>query len=152
MDKRFFLALFLSLIVIALSQLLFPPVKSANGPSAATAKDSGSVSNTASSTQRAVAPTPIAAPSQSRATVTVPNAAMTVVAETTEITTSKAIYRFSSVGATPVSVVMRDYKRQSLPGGDVDLGVPGASLLAYRLVTPTDTADLSQVPFSLSRT
>ena len=42
---------------------------------------------------------------------------------------------------------MRDYKRQSASGGFVDLGVPGASLLGYRLVTPTDTADLSQVPF-----
>jgi YidC/Oxa1 family membrane protein insertase len=73
------------------------------------------------------------------------------VAEATEISTPKAIYRFSNVGAAPVSIVMRDYKRHSPAGGLVDLGVPGAPLLAYRLVTPTDTADLSQVPFSLSR-
>jgi len=55
------------------------------------------------------------------------------------------------VGAAPVSIVMREYQRQSASGGHVDLGIPGASLLGYRLVTPTDTADLSQVPFSLSR-
>jgi YidC/Oxa1 family membrane protein insertase len=150
MDKRFFLALFLSLIVIALSQLLFPPVKPVTVSPTGTEKDSSPASNTASSTQPTLAPVPIAAPSQSRA-IAVPSAATTVMAETTEITTPKAIYRFSNVGATPVSVVMRDYKRQSPSGGQVDLGVPGAPLLGYRLVTSTDTADLSQVPFSLSR-
>jgi YidC/Oxa1 family membrane protein insertase len=152
MDKRFFLALFLSLIVIALSQLLFPPVKPVTVPPPGTAKDSSSASNTVSSTQPTVTPPPIAAPSQSPATFTVPATVMTVAAaQTTEITTPKAIYRFSNVGAAPVSVVMRDYNRQSASGGSVDLGIPGASLLGYRLVTPTDTADLAQVPFALTR-
>jgi YidC/Oxa1 family membrane protein insertase len=149
MDKRFFLALFLSLIVIALSQLLFPPVKPVTVPPSGAAKNSSPAPSAVSSTQPAVIPAPDTAPSQSRATVAVPNAV--VVAQTTEITTPKAIYRFSNVGAAPVSVVMRDYKRQSPSGGSVDLGVPGASLLGYRLVTPTDTADLSQVPFALTR-
>ncbi len=49
-----------------------------------------------------------------------------------------------------MSVVMRDYRNQSR-GGPVDLAGAGFPLLSYRLVTPTDTADLSQVPFSLSR-
>lgn len=156
MDKRFFLALFLSLIVIALSQLLFPPVKPATAPSAEPAKDSSSRPQTGSSTQSSVAPPPVAVPSEARASATAPGAttsgaAVAVTAEATEITTPKAIYRFSNVGAAPVSIVMRDYQRQSASGGFVDLGVPGASLLGYRLVTPTDTADLSQVPFSLSR-
>jgi YidC/Oxa1 family membrane protein insertase len=155
MDKRFFLALFLSLIVIALSQLLFPPVRPTTVQPAGTAKDSSSASNTASSTQPAVTqpsvtPTPITTPSQTRA-ATARGVVTTAAAETTEITTAKAIYRFSNVGAAPVSIVMRDYQRQASSGGHVDLGVPGASLLGYRLVTPTDTADLSQVPFSLSR-
>ncbi|HMF87246.1 MAG TPA: hypothetical protein VK575_04150, partial [Gemmatimonadaceae bacterium] len=151
MDKRFFLALFLSLIVIALSQLLFPPVKPATVPLTGTAKDTSSTSQAASSTQPSVAPAPIAAASQTRITAAVPGATTTVAAETTEITTAKAIYRFSNIGAAPVSIVMRDYQRQASSGGHVDLGIPGASLLAYRLVTPTDTADLSQVPFSLSQ-
>jgi YidC/Oxa1 family membrane protein insertase len=151
MDKRFFLALFLSLIVIALSQLLFPPVKPPAIPPAVTARDTSSTSQTASSTRPSIAPAPIATPSQTRASAVVPSATTMVTAETTEIATPKAIYRFSNVGAAPVSIVMRDYMRQSASGGFVDLGVPGTSLLAYRLVTPTDTAELSQVPFSLSR-
>ena len=150
MDKRFFLALFLSLIVIALSQLLFPPAKPVTVSPARTATDSSDTSKAASSTQP-VASVPIATPSQTRATATAREVESAVTAETTEIGTPKAIYRFSNVGAAPVSIVMRDYERQSAAGGHVDLGIPGASLLGYRLVTPTDTADLSQVPFVLSR-
>lgn len=71
--------------------------------------------------------------------------------ETTVVSTLRAIYKFSNVGAAPVSVVMRDYKNQSASGGLVDLAVTGSPLLGYRVVTPTDTIDLSQVPFSLSR-
>jgi YidC/Oxa1 family membrane protein insertase len=78
-------------------------------------------------------------------------AANTVTSETTTVTTAKAIYRFSNLGAAPVSVVMRDYRSRSPSGGPVDLVVAGSPLFAYRLVTPTDTVDLSQVPFSLLR-
>ena len=74
----------------------------------------------------------------------------TMVAETTVVTTPKAIYKFSNVGAVPASVVIRDYKNRSASGGLVQLGVPGSSLLSYRLVTPVDTADLSQIPFRLT--
>lgn len=76
---------------------------------------------------------------------------MRPVAEMTAVTTPKAIYRFSNVGAAPVSIVIRDYKNQSTNGGLVDLGVSGSPLLSYQLVTPTDTADLSLVPFALTQ-
>ena len=150
MDKRFFLALFLSLVVIALSQFLFPPAKPVPGPPAGTATDSSDTSKAVSSTQPSVAPITVASP-PTRAIVPAPGVATAIAAQTTEISTQKAIYRFSNVGAAPVSIVMRDYQRQSAAGGHVDLGIPGASLLGYRLVTPTDTADLSQVAFALSR-
>ena len=76
---------------------------------------------------------------------------MQLVAETTAVTTPRAIYKFSTAGGGPVSIVIRDYKNQSANGGLVDLGVPGSPLLSYQLITPTDTADLSQVPFALTR-
>jgi YidC/Oxa1 family membrane protein insertase len=153
MDKRFFLALFLSLIVIALSQLLFPAAKPA--PRTAVAKDSIPVrQETASSTEPPAARTPMAAPSQPAASAPASKTvtAATVAAETTTVTTPKATYRFSSVGAAPAAVVMRDYGNRSPSGGLVSLSGSGSPLLGYRLVTPTDTADLSRVPFSLSRT
>jgi YidC/Oxa1 family membrane protein insertase len=157
MDKRFFLALFLSLIVIAVSQLLFPPSKPATVTPSATGKDSistlnGTVSSTEPATEPTVTTAPIAAPSRPRAgTVAPSDVAMAKTAETTTVSTVKAIYKFSNVGAAPVSVVTRDYQNRSGLGGPVDLSVGGSPLLGYRLVTPTDTVDLLQVPFSLSR-
>ena len=155
MDKRFFLALFLSLIVIAISQLLFPPTRPA-------VNNRGSISRNASSTPSAVtsstdslpanANSPrLVAPSQNRPTA-VPNAPTTLgAAEITSVNTPKAVYKFSNVGAAPVSIVMRDYQSRSASGSLVDLAVADSPLLVYRLVTPTDTADLEKTPFSLAR-
>lgn len=158
MDKRFFLALFLSLIVIAISQLLFPPTKPTPSSQSAIGKDSISgLKNTASSTQplatqSSAAQVPATASPQGRVReAATGNAQVRPVAETTAVTTPKAIYRFSNVGAAPVSIVIRDYKNQSTNGGLVDLGVSGSPLLSYQLVTPTDTADLSLVPFALTQ-
>jgi len=154
MDKRFFLALFLSLIAIAVSQLLFPPSKP---PAPNRAADSTSaMANTASSTlpvaaQPSTRQAPETTVSQARAAVATKQAPANAVAETTVVTTPKAIYKFSNIGAVPVSVVIRDYKNRSGKGGLVELGVPGSSLLSYRLVSPADTADLSQIPFKLTR-
>lgn len=109
---------------------------------------------TTSSTEPSVKPAPVTVPPQPRAGTKVPNtvaAGNTATAETTTVTTPKAIYKFSNIGAALVSVVMRDYKSRSRSSGLVDLAVAGSPLLGYRLVTPTDTVDLSQVPFSPSR-
>jgi YidC/Oxa1 family membrane protein insertase len=153
MDKRFFLALFLSLIVIAISQLLFPPPRPVSNARGVIAKDSSSTPKAAaSSTETLVTKAPTVAPSQSQAAVVPSKAAAPGTAETTAVSTPKAIYKFSNIGAAPVSIVMRDYKNRSPSGGLVDLGVAGSPLLGYRLVTPADTADLASVPFSLSRT
>jgi YidC/Oxa1 family membrane protein insertase len=157
MDKRFFLALFLSLIVIAISQLLFPPQKQKPGAQRSavdsTTEHSLTASSTgASTTTRALAPTVVAAPpaadsSVSRSAVS----PVAVAAETTSVTTPKATYHFSNIGATPVSAVISDYRNQSAGHGLVDLGRPSSPLLEYRLITPTDTVDLSKIPFTLRR-
>jgi YidC/Oxa1 family membrane protein insertase len=157
MDKRFFLALFLSLIVIAISQLLFPAGKPIpRGPGTVGNDSISGVSSSASSTQTSalrptVAQPPTTAASQGRAIESTAGSVQTITAaETTTVTTPKAIYKFSSVGAAPVSIVTRDYKNRSATGGLVDLAVPGLPALAYHLVTPNDTVDLSKVPFTLT--
>ena len=153
MDKRFFLALFLSLIVIAISQLLFPPPKPVPNARGVIAKDSSSAPTaTASSTETLVTKAPTVTPSQGQAAVVPSKTAAPGAAETTAVSTPKATYTFSNIGAAPVSIVMRDYKNRSPSGGLVDLAVAGSPLLRYRLVMPADTADLASVPFSLSRT
>ncbi len=154
MDKRFFLALFLSLIAIAISQLLFPTVKPTSSGRATDSTSGGKT--TASSTQStATQPPPSQVPetavSQTRAVVATTAGSTGTAVETTTVSTPKAIYKFSNVGAAPVSIVIRDYKNRSARGGLVDLGDTGSPLVSYRLVTPTDTADLAQVPFRLTR-
>src|SRR4051812_48465438 len=153
MDKRFFLALFLSLIVIAVSQLLFPPVRPKAPAKTATASDSISgTARTASTT--AVGSVPSSGAVQRRSSASRADTSAVTVAQTAETTTvnrPKAIFRFSSVGAAPVSVVARDYQSRSALSSLVDLGVPGSPLLAYRLIMPTDTLDLSRVPFTLTQ-
>lgn len=162
MDKRFFLALFLSLVVIAISQLLFP--SSTRKPYGQSAVGNDSISGlkaTASSPQAQSTKSPqgqapamanlqggVGRPVEGATSISITRSA----AETTAITTPKAIYKFANVGAAPVSIVIREYKNRSASSGLVDLGVPGSPLLSYQLVTPTDTADLAQIPFTLVRT
>ena len=154
MDKRFFLALFLSLVVIAVSQLLFPPAKPAPSTQRSlTASDSAARAATAaSSSTRSVAPAPsVGTASQPVAANETPVAGARPAAETTSVVTPKATYYFSNIGAAPVSVVLHDYQNRSATGGPVTFGV-GSPLLGYRLITPGDTIDLSKLAFVPSRT
>jgi YidC/Oxa1 family membrane protein insertase len=155
MDKRFFLALFLSLIAIAVSQLLFPPTKPI--PAARVPTDSSAAAATASTTVK-TAPSASSASANkaeiapARATIAAPGSSLAgAPAETTLVSTPKVLYQFSNMGAAPVSIVMRDYVNRSTAGGLVDLAPQGLPLLGYKLVMPSDTADLSQIAFTLSR-
>ncbi len=102
----------------------------------------------ASSSLPNAAPTP--APLVTRASPTSTRTADQAV-ETTTVNTVKATYRFTNVGAAPVSITMRDYVNRSGGGGLVDLAVESSPLLGYRLVAPGDTIDLSRISFVLSR-
>jgi YidC/Oxa1 family membrane protein insertase len=157
MDKRFFLALFLSLIVIALSQVLFPPPKpipSSQQP--ASARDSAARASSTQSSTGMVVGSPstasISAPAVARAGTVSDSSALraSIATETTSIATAKAVYIFSNLGAVPSSVVLRDYKNRSTNGGPVAFGSLASPLLHYRLITPTDTVDLSKLAFVTS--
>jgi YidC/Oxa1 family membrane protein insertase len=154
MDKRFFLALFLSLIVIAVSQLLFPVAKTTPSSRVLPAGDSSSRLTNAGALAAASSSPPnanLASPLVTRVSTTPVRTTGQAVVETTTVNTAKAIYKFTNIGAAPVSIVMRDYLNRSVSGGPVDLAAEGSPLLGYRLVTPSDTIDLSKVPFILSR-
>src|SRR6476661_772729 len=149
MDKRFFLALFLSLIVIAVTQLLFPPAKPA--PAARNAKDS--TARVASSTPQSASSLTVSDTRGNSATIAPPRIATVadtsvVRPESTVVETPKAIYKFSSVGGAPTAVVIRDYKNRAT-NGLVDLGNQEVPLLRYRILGPGDTVDLSRAPFAL---
>jgi YidC/Oxa1 family membrane protein insertase len=157
MDKRFFLALFLSLIVIALSQVLFPVAKPSQTAKTSAKNDSVRTNPVVPSVARDTTaardvpntPAPSSAAEPSSA---IRNTPTTVLApEIATVTTPKAIYKFSNVGAAPLSVVIRDYANRSGSGGAVDIASPGSTLLGYQLITQTDTVDLSQVVFTPAR-
>ena len=157
MDKRFFLALFLSLIVIAVSQLLFPPVKKLPTTTSGAAKDSvatNSVATTASQSETNSSSLPASSSKPALSAAMSPLAdtgrdATGSIPETTEVATAKATYKFTNVGAAPVSIELRDYANRSSSGGRVDLAAQASPLLTYKVVTATDTADLSHVTFAL---
>jgi YidC/Oxa1 family membrane protein insertase len=148
MDKRFFLALFLSLIIIAISQVLFPSSRPVQ--TAATTADSARDLTVSASSTAPVLPTISNRIEPGSLRDSTP-AAMMAIAETATVTTPKAIYTFSNIGAAPVSVIVRDYQNRSPAGGLVDLALPGQPLLGFRLVTSGDTVDLQHVPFLLTR-
>ena len=154
MDKRFFLALFLSLIVIAVSQLLFPAPKTAPGSHVSLTGDSSSRLSDGRAPAAASSSLPSAnlatAPLAIRSSATPSRTTGQAAVETTAVNTAKAIYKFTNIGAAPISIVMRDYLNRSASGGPVDLAADGSPLLGYRLVTPSDTIDLSKLPFVLS--
>jgi YidC/Oxa1 family membrane protein insertase len=144
MDKRWYLVLFLTLIVIALTQVLFPaPAKPKTPPvatSTAPTTPAEKLPEIRDTTQRAI-------PLKSDTTATAPISEERAVINTDD-DSAHVTYTFSNVGASPTSVVMRSYKNRSPSGGFVDLAVPGQRLLSYRLVLPHDTVALDNIPFS----
>jgi YidC/Oxa1 family membrane protein insertase len=146
MEKRYFLALLLAAAVVAITQIVFPVARPAS-------KANGKSDTTISSTQpREGQKTAIDLTAQLDSPVPVKPVDSTAptginTAEITTLTTSWSVYRFSSLGAAPVSIELKQYKNLAAAGGMVDLGVPGQPLLKYALVLNGDTIHLDRVPF-----
>ena len=154
MDKRLSIALLLTAIVVAVTPILFPtprrtpptPVASSDQKteSAVVQRPAPAVSQPAP-----VVATPVPAVADSAVTTTAPQLPQ---GEVTTVDMRKALYRFSSLGAVPVSVVMKEYRNLAVANGQVDLMVPGRPLLRYSLVTQGDTVSLDSVNFQKSET
>jgi YidC/Oxa1 family membrane protein insertase len=155
MDKRLFLALLLTALVVVMTPLVFPTPQSsrmtvdtsvaarATGR-ADTASEAGTPLGTQSATGQRAPPSTIGAVRPTRADTG--GAPMSVVAETTVVQAGGSTYRFLNPGATPVSVTLDDF-RSLRPGGQgsVDLVRPGDQLLRYRLVVGADTVALDTI-------
>ena len=156
MDKRFFLALLLTAIVIVAPPLFLNrgarrPAAIADSTSPASSRlDSTTTAPSAPSTT-AVAP-PTTAPSM-QAEATVPTAPV----ETTTVQTRRSRYAFSTQGATPISVVLDSYPSRRPTSGDPkathrEIREPSqllparAPLARYRLALGRDTVALDTVP------
>ncbi|HUR91908.1 MAG TPA: membrane protein insertase YidC [Gemmatimonadaceae bacterium] len=148
------LALVLTAAVVGLTPVLFPSAP--RPPRSADSADSTAVAPGA----RAATPTPAAVPAntvQAPAPRVAPAAdsvalMASVRADTTAVSTDLATYGFVSVGAAPVSLVLKRYLNLAVRGRPVDLGATGVPLLRYRLVVPGDTIDLSRAAFTRTST
>jgi YidC/Oxa1 family membrane protein insertase len=160
MDKRFFLALLLTAIVIIAPPLLFPGMDSRRtgrsaDSSVASRGDSAGRAATAPSATTTVTPardSAVAAPATSPAASAVAassRAVPVVPVETTTVKTKLASYAFSSVGASPISVVLDSYpsRRPGAKKTAAELLPPRATLARYRLALGADTVALDTVSF-----
>ena len=72
-------------------------------------------------------------------------------ADTLTVETRRAVYEFTTLGAVPVGVTLRDYKALNRSAGRVRLVRDSVPLMAFRLISNRDTIPLDRVLFSVSR-
>lgn len=149
MDKKLFLALALSALVIILTQVLFPAPRRQPPRTATTSVDSS---------------LPAGAPDSARPAPDVPEspqgggipadtgaaaASLLVSPETVTVATPRVTYRFSTVGAAPVSAVLHGYEALSQPGSKVELVRSQLSLISFAIVNGGDTVRLDRTMFAV---
>src|SRR5215204_5241663 len=160
MDKRFLLALLLTAVVVIATPWLFGPQSTLNK----TAPPTSAVPLPDSAGRRAVQPLPSPATVEATPprdsvrltaagsdTGTAAPAVAAVTAESTVVATSVADYRFTNVGALPLSVELKSFRALDGSAKNVRLASAAGRLLSYRLFLPGDTIDLARVPFQLER-
>ena len=147
MDKRFFLALLLTAIVVVATPLLFPGSLRRSVPPVVV--DSSARRNAVPDSVRgaSTAPAATAAVSPAIGSTSAPIAA-TATVETTTVHVLRSTYGISSRGAAPVSVVLDSYPSRRPHTGAAraaDLARPHEPLLHYRLALGRDTVALDTV-------
>ena len=161
MDRRFLLAIVLTIGVIVVSNYLFPPAKVAPRTTA----DSTTIAEESTLSRAAIAaptgsPTAVAsvpaarAPNVGMATSasTAAPIALTAPAESTVVRTARATIYFTSLGAAPLAVTLDDYKALgTTSAAHASLGAPGSPLLRYAIVSASDTTRFDQTVFALTR-
>lgn len=145
MDKRLSIALLLTAIIVAVTPMLFPtPRKAPTVAPTTPVQDSSAAVVTQSATVTPMSPTPAIKASDTIALLPVSRPAQE---EFKSISTAKAVYRFSNVGAAPVSATMKGYGNLATKKGEVNFQVSGRSLLTFAVVLQRDTIRLDKTAF-----
>ena len=152
MEKRFFLALLLTALVVIGTPRLFPTPEPRRAPPGALVDDTA---------PRTVAPPPAnpdgvsplepAAAPVLRDTLRA-DPVPSVAVDTAVVETPLAVYRFIDRGATPHSVVLRHYRSLRTDTETVALTTGAEPLLRYRVIFPDDTVRFEALRFELERT
>jgi YidC/Oxa1 family membrane protein insertase len=141
MDRRLALALLLSGLAVVVSSMLFPPAARRRAAVAAPSADSAAVVTP-------LTPSLVAPDSVGRLAV-LPG---TGPADTVVIQNERAVYQFSTRGATPVGVTLRDYRALNRDAGAVRLLRDSVPLVAFSLVAGGDTIKLDGISFGVDPT
>lgn len=148
MDKRFFLAILLTGVILLITPVLFPvprptPVAPVSTPTTSAAAGAGGAS-TATSPETGGTP--------SAATVAAAPAADSVPARppirTITLANTIARYDLSSGGASLSRAELPGYQKLGGGTGAVELASPDGALLRYRLVAGGDTIRFDDLPFT----
>ena len=163
MDKRLSIALLLTAIVVAVTPILFPTPRKVSSTIPATQAETLNGSSVRASVEAPSKVKALSAVATPEPMVVSVNAAanrtdslavavgVPVQEEITPIANARAVYRFSNIGAGLTSAIMRNYKNLATKSGDVDLHIPGRSLLSFALVLNRDTVNLDRAAFQVSR-
>jgi len=150
MDKRLLIALLLTAIIVAVTPVLFPtPKRTPTTASVNSQRASDSVVS-AKPVQALNETTPARVGTVTDSTSVAP-VSQSAQGKVVTIDTERASYQFSTLGAAPVSVLMKNYRNLSPTNGQVVLKVPGQELLTYALVTGRDTVRLRNTDFQVSQ-
>ncbi|MFM8566523.1 MAG: YidC/Oxa1 family insertase periplasmic-domain containing protein, partial [Gemmatimonadota bacterium] len=146
MDKRFFLAILLTGVILLITPVLFPVARpTASAP--ATAAGDASAPTSATTGSAAAAPTaatigPITATPQPTDSVVRPPI------RTIRLANTIARYDLSSGGAALLSAELPAYQKLGGGTGPVQLAAPDGALLRYRLLAGGDTIRFDALPFT----
>ncbi len=149
MDKRFFLALLLTGVVVVVTPMMFQrqaPVPVVTTPAPATAPSIAPATPVTQETQGA-APVPAASASPAVQAPAIP----VVSAETLSLANALVDLRLSTRGAALESAVLPNFKKLGGSEGEVRLAHGRESMIHYRIVAGGDTLALDQVPFGAVR-
>ena len=139
------LAIALTIGVIFATNLIFPPQKV---PPKAVADSAAVASSSATAPASAVPQPGVSAASAAQVTATTAVAPGSAKAETTLVQTARATVAFSSIGAAPLTVTMRDFKALPAKSKDAAIVSPAGALIRYAVITAGDTVRFDRVPFT----
>jgi YidC/Oxa1 family membrane protein insertase len=145
MEKRYFLALLLAAAVVAITQILFPVTRSS--PPVVTRSDTmGTLAQPRGNKNDIGVPAVVQPPPQAQSAAR-DSGASVAPPELATVSTSRSVYRFSNIGASPVSITLKEYKNLAPAGGMVELSPSQQPLLKYALVVNGDTIRLDNIVF-----
>jgi len=143
MDRRFLIAIALTALVVLLMPRLLPVPKPVKRTTAA--------ADSIRQGTRPAVDTPIAS-GDTAAALPLADSLVGSVADTVTVVTEKATYRFSTVGAMPLSASLTGYKSLAHPGEVVELARPRTPIARFSVVSAGDTIPLERMPFAVEQT